>query len=425
MTKDTINKRTLSIDMIMEILAFIHKIRKQDISAKSKRSKMYITPVVSASDEQAFIEIPVALYASDKNWIRPLDKDIKAVFDPARNKLFKNGEARRWILVDGEGKGIGRIAAFIDRNRAGSFKQPTGGIGFFECINNTEAAFLLFETAKTWLEDRGMEAMDGPINFGEKDRFWGLLVEGFHEPAYCNNYNFPYYRELFEAYGFQTYFEQLTFLRQTATPIPEKYRQKAAKIAEDPKYTFEHIRKSQLEKYTLDFLTVYNQAWGTHDNFKAMRVEQARSLMKQLKPVMDPLLIWFAYYDGQPVGFFMMLPELNQVFKRLNGQLGLIGKLKFLYYRWIKVITRIHGVVFGIAPEHQGKGLEGAIIMAAANKLQPLKQYKDIEMTWIGDFNPKMINVVRSLGVETYKKHITYRKLFDASIPFQRSPIIK
>jgi hypothetical protein len=45
--------------------------------------------------------------------------------------------------------------------------------------------------------------MDGPINFGERDKFWGLLTEGFIEPLFGMNYNFPYYKDLFENYGFK------------------------------------------------------------------------------------------------------------------------------------------------------------------------------------------------------------------------------
>ncbi|MDP4588198.1 MAG: hypothetical protein NWS86_08455, partial [Flavobacteriales bacterium] len=83
-------------------------------------------------------------------------------------------------------------------------EQPTGGMGFFDCIDNQEAANLLFETCKKWLNEQGAEAMDGPINFGEKDRFWGLLVENFTDlSSYALNYNPDYYVRLFENYGFQ------------------------------------------------------------------------------------------------------------------------------------------------------------------------------------------------------------------------------
>ena len=88
-------------------------------------------------------------------------------------------------------------------------KLKTGGIGFFDCIDDQETANFIFDFCKNWLMERGMEAMDGPINFGERDKFWGLLIEGFHEPLYGMNFHAPYYQKLFENYGFQIYFNQL------------------------------------------------------------------------------------------------------------------------------------------------------------------------------------------------------------------------
>ena len=80
-------------------------------------------------------------------------------------------------------------------------------MGFFECINDKSASILLMDTCRNWLQENGMEAMDGPINFGENDNFWGLLIYGFTHPAIGMNYNPPYYQEFFESYGFKTYFE--------------------------------------------------------------------------------------------------------------------------------------------------------------------------------------------------------------------------
>ena len=116
----------------------------------------------------------------------------------------------------------GRIAAFIDKNLAYTYDQPTGGIGFFECINDKESAFLLFDTAREWLKERGMEAMDGPINFGETDKYWGLLVNGFTHPSFEVPYNPPYYQDLFESYGFQTYYKMEGFHLDITKPLSEQ-----------------------------------------------------------------------------------------------------------------------------------------------------------------------------------------------------------
>lgn len=387
---------------------------------------MNIVEVTSPEHKKAFIKLPLSIYDKQSSWIRPLDKDIEAVFDPKKNKTFRNGECIRWILTNEKGKTIGRIAAFINKKTVDKDnEQPTGGLGFFECINDQAAAFKLFDTAKDWLAKRGMEAMDGPINFGERDKWWGLLVDGYEkEPNYCCNYNPPYYQEFFEKYGFQIYFKQFTYGRKVRDPFAPKLVEKANKIFQNPDYTFRHLRMKELDKYTEDFRTIYNKAWARHKGVAKMSSLQAKNIMKQLKPIIDEQIIWYGYYKDEPVAFYINLPEVNQIFKHVNGNLNWWGKLIFLYHKWRKTCKKMLGLVFGIVPEHQGKGVEGALVMSTAKKVQDeYHRYPDLEMNWIGDFNPKMLRVVEQVGGEIVKTHITYRKLFDESKPFKRAPM--
>ncbi|MBC8111253.1 MAG: hypothetical protein H7Y04_09365, partial [Verrucomicrobia bacterium] len=343
-------------------------------------------------------------------------------------KFFRHGECVRWILTDDTEKTIGRVAAFINRKLANKEEQPTGGMGFFECINDPTAAFVLFDACKNWLQQRNMEAMDGPINFGDRDRWWGLLTEGFdREPNYCMFFHFPYYKDLFESYGFKDYFRQLTFNRHTMDPLSPKLWEKADRIWKNPDYTFEYIRKKQLPKFAEDFSIIYNKAWTKH-KVGEISPKAALLTMNTLKPVMDEKIIWFAYHKGVPVGFFIMLPELNQIFKHVNGKMDVRGKLIFLWHQWRKSCKKMFGLIFGIVPEHQGKGLEGAIIGMAAKEsvqLEQNRQYDEFEMNWVGDFNPRMLHVAEEVGGSVSKVHTTYRKLFDESKPFKRHPLVK
>ncbi|WP_038030443.1 hypothetical protein [Thermonema rossianum] len=388
---------------------------------------MKVVEVNNKALRKEFLEFPVRLYKNDPAYIRPLDKDIEEVFDPTKNKLFRGGDACRWILQDAQGQTIGCVAAFYNEKLAmKDNEQPTGGMGFFHCINDQAAANLLFDTCKAWLQARGMEAMDGPINFGTRDRWWGCLVDGFTEPNYCMPYNYPYYRTLFENYGFQTYFKQYTYYRWIPDPLKPKVHEKAKKIYDDPRYTFDHMRLSKLEKYAEDFRTIYNKAWVKHSGVEPMTTEQALTIMKKLKPILDPEIILYAYYDGEPVAFFIMLPEMNQIVKHLNGQLNWWGKLKFLWYRRVVGVKKLFGVVFGVVPEHQGKGVESAIVYYYSTMAhKPGYRYKEMEMNWIGDFNPKMMRVAEDVGGRLYKTHITYRYLFDRQKPFKRYPVIE
>src|SRR5882757_5287177 len=153
---------------------------------------MQITEVTTPDDIREFLLLPVRLYKNTPQWIRPLDADIEAVFDKEKNKSFRHGQCTRWLLKNDKEEVVGRVAVFIiDKIVNKGNDQPTGGMGLFEFIEDQAAAFMLFDHCKSWLQARGMEAMDGPVNFGSRDRWWGLLVEGFqYEPNYQTNYNF-------------------------------------------------------------------------------------------------------------------------------------------------------------------------------------------------------------------------------------------
>lgn len=387
---------------------------------------MKLIEVTTKEQIHEFLNFPVRLYKNEPHWIRPLDKDIESVFDREKNKTFRHGECIRWILADDKNETIGRVAAFINNktvNKAND--QPTGGFGFFDCINDQKAAFFMFDACKEWLKARGMEAMDGPINFGSRDRWWGLLIEGFdRDPNYQCNYNFPYYKDFFEAYGFQVYFYQLMFWRTVMGPLSQRLHEKAQLMAKDPDYEFRHLKKSEVDKLADYMLEVYNKAWGKRGDNPEMTSAQAKLIVKQMKPIMDLKLLYFGFYKGTPVSFFLSLPEINQIFKHLNGKLDLLGKIKFVWHQFRKTNRKAFGVLFGVVPEHQGKGCDGAMVLASRKVLQDeYKRYDEYEMNWIGDFNPRMINVVEQVGAEVCKRHATYRKLFDETKPFKRSHI--
>ena len=390
---------------------------------------MTVREVKSTKDIKDFLAFPVGLYKQEANWIRPLDSDIEDIFNEEVNKFFRHGECTRWVLYNAQQEPIGRVAAFINKKTAKTSEYTTGGMGFFECIDDQEAAYTLFNTAKQWLMDKEMEAMDGPINFGERDKWWGLLVDGFYEPNYCMPYHMKYYRAFFENYGFKEYFQQYTYWRTVEGELPEIYAQKAERIARDPLFSFQHIKKNQLAKYAEDFRYIYNKAWAKHSGVREMPKAQAMSIMNQLKPVLDEEIIWFAYYDKEPVAFFIMITELNQLFKNLDGKLkgtwDIMAKLKFLYNKWTGSCKKMFGVAFGVIPEFQGRGLEGAIVKASALKIQPMGRYTEFEMNWIGDFNPKMMRVAEAAGGTIRKTHITYRYIFDQSKPFKRMAVIE
>jgi len=385
---------------------------------------MQLIQVLDKSSKKEFLEVPVILYKNDPNFIRPLNKDVNDVFDPKKNKAFRFGECARWLLKD-NGTLIGRIAAFVNKKyKNKGDEQPTGGIGFFECINNQQAADMLFDVAKSWLIERGMEAMDGPINFGERDRWWGLVTEGFKPPIYLMNYNLPYYRALFGNYGFKNFYNQVCWHLFVQTRLNEKFIEQNEKYNADPAFKAIHIRKSQLRKFAIDFSIVYNKAWASHEGNKQLNKDVAYKMFKTMKPVMDEDLIWFVYHNNEPIAFWVNLPELNQIFKYLNGRFGVFEKLKYLWLKKKGICHKFTGIVFGVIPEYQGKGIDYYMIMEGAKVIQKKKQYNELELQWQGDFNPKILNISRHIGAKQSRILTTYRYLFDRGKEFQRHPIL-
>ena len=390
--------------------------------------KYRLKEVVTSRDEREWLDLPKRIYKEYPQWVCPLDDDIRKVFDKSRNELFAEGEAIRWIALDSEGKVVGRIAAFYDKEHALSYEQPTGGCGFFEAIDDQELADLLFDAARKWLSKRGLEAMDGPVNFGSRDSWWGLLVEGFEfEPLYGNPYNPPYYKALFENYGFQNYFNQNSYVwRVYEDNLSEIALEKAHRLLSNPSYHIERINMRDLEGEAENFRQIYNKAWSLFTGVKPMEKEEAQSMLQKIKPIIDPNLIYFAYHDDEPIGFFIMVPDLNSIIGRFRGKFGIINQLRLLWnLKVTRSCDRVFGIIFGITPDYHGKGVESAIMTHILETYVSTKRnrYKSFEFAWIGDFNPVMNRMIeRYVCAKRHKMHTTYRYLFNRTKEFTRCP---
>lgn len=373
---------------------------------------MNLIEVNSPRTARAFIDLPKKLFKDDPNWISPLDNDVAAVFDPLRNVFFEHGVCTRWLLQNDQGQIVGRIAAFVNYEKAYKHEQPTGGIGFFDSINDIKVAHLLLDSAKSWLQSHGMQAMEGPINFGENDKFWGLLIDGFKPPSLGMNYNPPYYQQFFESYGFQKEYDQLTNFLDITVPFTERFTKIADWVMKKPGYSFRHFEKSQFHKFAEDFREIYNDAWSTFDNFTPIEMGVIKESFRQMKAIMDERVVWFAYYNEEPIACVLCLPDINQVLKHVNGKLDLWGKLKFLWYKHTTTIDRLRIVIMGCKKKYQNHGIESALIRTLQLEVVPRGTVKGVELAWVGDFNEKMRAIHAAAGARLDKVHRTYKLVF-------------
>lgn len=388
---------------------------------------MQVIEVNSPSTAKDFIQANVLMNKANPLYIRPLDNEVNDVFDVNKNKNYQHGETKRWILRDDNGALAGRIAAFTnDKYVNYGTDYPTGGVGFFDCINNQAAANLLFNTAADWLRSKGMEAMDGPINFGDRDKWWGLMVEGFDkEPIYGMSYNPTYYETLFEGYGFQNFYNQFYYAMNVTDTLPARFPERHARFKSKAGYTASHINIKNLEKHAQDFATVYNAAWAQHGEAKEITTAQVVKLFQKMKVVMDERLIWFAYYKEEPIAMWINIPDLNQYFKHFNGKLGLLQKLRLLLMKRKNTCRTFTGVAFGVVPKYQALGVDSFMIYEGALLIQDKGWYDRYEMGWSGDWNPKMINIYKHLSATQSRRMVTYRYMLTPDRLFERHPVME
>ena len=390
-------------------------------------AKYNLKEVITSHDVKTWLHLDRKIYRDASMWVCPLDDDIEKVFDSKRNHLFEGGEAIRWIALDDNGETVGRIAAFYNSEQA-KVTENMGCCGFFESIDDQEVANILFDAARQWLLERGLEGMDGPVNFGSRDTWWGLLVEGFdYQPLYGNPYHLPYYKALFENYGFQNYFNQNSYVwRAESGVLSEIALEKAHRVLANPDYQIRDVSNINLSVAAGQLRTIYNKAWSLFTGVKPMTEEEAQKLMQTLRPIIDPNLIYFAYHNDEPIGFFVMIPDLNRIIGKFNGKFGWWQKLRLVWELKVrKSCDRAFGIIFGITPEFQGKGIESAIMTyILENYVQKgHSHYHSFEFAWIGDFNPVMNRMIeRYVCASKHKMHTTYRYLFDRTREFHRCP---
>ena len=284
----------------------------------------------------------------------------------------------------------------------------------------------MFDAAKEWLQSKGMEAMDGPVNFGDRDKWWGLMVEGFDkQPIYGMPFNPPYYEQLIEGYGFKNYYNQYYYAKIVDDPLPEKFTERYEKFSKKPGYAARHIKIENLEKHAQDFTTVYNAAWAQHGEAKELTYEQVLKLFKKMKPILDERMVWFAYYKEEPIAMFINIPDLNQYFKHFNGKFGLLQKIYLLWLKKTGACKKATGMAFGVVPKYQALGIDSYLIKSAGLVVQGKGWYESYEMGWAGDWNPKMVNIYKSLGDQS-RRMVTYRYIFDTNKHlFERHPVME
>lgn len=366
---------------------------------------MRIEAVKQKTEIKEFLDLSAKIYCDDPCYIEHIKSDIEAIFDPKQNKSFKNGTASRWIAFNENGECVGRIAAFHQDKRSKRF----GGWGFFDAFER-DTAEMLIKHAEDWLKENDCKHIQAPVNFGSRDSYWGLRINADSAPSYQENYHRKEYQVWIEDMGYEREIEQTTYEISHQDFNFERFSNISQRTLKNSDYRFVSLDYSMINQFASDFVEIYNQAWSFHDDFEPLEENELLVRFKEMKAAVIPETIIFAYHQDRPIGFFVNMLEINQVFKDFNGELTFWNKLRYLFRRG--QIDRLKGVVFGVIPDYHNKGVEAGMIMKLYREALKLNNYKVMELSWIGDFNPKMLSMLKSLGARLIKTHHTYLKIF-------------
>jgi GNAT superfamily N-acetyltransferase len=356
---------------------------------------------------KTFIKFPWRIYRDDPNWVPPLILDQLQFFTPGKNPYFSHSAAQLFMAFRGA-EPVGRISAHENNQHIHVHKDGAGFFGFFECIDDQAVANRLFDVAATWLAERGLKAMRGPVSFSVNHEV-GLLLDAFDEaPLIRMTYNPPYYPGLIEGYGLQKIQDLYAYVMFESEEIPERLRAIADRALEDPKLVVRTVQIRDFKNEMERIRKIYAEAWSENWGAVPLTEEEFDRITGEFRLIYDRDLFFIAEYDGEPAGLSLVLPDMNQALQKADGRLFPLGLLKMLWHR--RKIDSWRMPVLGVRREHRLRGIEVVLICRTSDVVKTKRNYRKGEMSWILESNTAANAVLRKLGARRSKTYRIYEK---------------
>lgn len=368
-----------------------------------------IIPVDTKKQLNSFIMLPFELYKNEPNWVPPLIMDQKNFFNPKKNPYYEHSEVKLFLALR-DGKVVGRISAQTNTQHNKEHNENIGFFGFFECIDDQETANALFDAAYEWNRYRGFTSMRGPLNFSVNQEC-GLLVDGFDTPPMVMMlHNHRYYQKLYENWGLTKTMDLYAYLSERRE-MPERIEKMVDILTKRYKVQIRSLsrNKKQMKKDIETVFEIYTKAWEYNWGNVPMTKAEFDHIVKELLPIADPDLVFFAEIEGKHAGFSLALPNYNEVLKVMNGRVNPITLLKAM--RAKKRISSARVITMGIIKEFQGRGIDSIFHYHSYKNGLPKGYFKG-EFSWVLESNLPMMHVAEKLDAKIYK---TYR-LYDKAI---------
>ncbi len=373
-------------------------------------SGIEIVPVEGRALLNRFIRLPGRLHRDDPNYVAPLHLERLDALT-AKNPFFSHAAVQFW-LARRDGRDVGRISAQVDRQALALHPDAPGLFGMIAAEDDPEVFQALVETAAAWLRARGMRRMQGPFNLNINEET-GLLVDGFDTPPMLlMGHDLPYVGRRLEALGFAKAKDVLAYLYDVTVDLPASARRLLAR----PLPAEVSVRRLDLKRYHEEVRTItaiFNDAWADNWGFVPLSEAETDHLAKSLKPLLDPRLVSIVSLRGEPVGFLVCLPNLNEAIRDLGGRLLPFGWAKLLWRLKVKGLKTARVPLMGIRRAAQ-QGMIGKLLpfllMDAVRRDAAGMGFERVELSWILEDNWPMRHINESLGGVAYKTYRVYER---------------
>ncbi len=378
-----------------------------DFSARSGlRGAVEIVPVERPSELRRFILLPDILARADPAYVAPLHDEQRKILKPRHNPYFQHAEACYW-LARRDGRDVGRISAQQDRHVG-----HEGHFGMIAAVNDPAVFEALLGAAESWHRARGTNQVLGPFNLSANDSL-GVLIDGFDTPPMLlMGHDQRHVGERLEEQGYRKAKDLIAYLYDTATDLPPGPR----RLIDRPLPDGLAIRPLDMSRYEDEVKTVselFNDAWSENWGFVPLSEAETDQMAKQLRMLLNEKLIWFAEFNGQPIGFIVALPNLNEAIRDLRGRLLPFGWAKLLWRLKVASVSSARVPLMGIRRSFSS-GLLGSLVpfllIDAVRREGRKLGLRSVELSWILEDNGPMRDIIEAIGGSPYKTYRMYAK---------------
>ncbi len=362
-------------------------------------------------DLKDFLGVVDRIFEGDAKYIRPLDLEIKERLDPKKNPFFEHAEGTIFTAYE-HGKCVGRITAQIDQEHLDRHKDDTGFFGFLDTVDDPEVARQLLARAESWLRQRGMKKIRGPLSLSINEET-GCLVEGFDDPPVLQN---PHHRSyqggLIEQAG---YVKEKDFFgwRYEVGDVNARVRKARDDIRAMPEVVSRMMSRKDLERDVDIMLEVFNDAWNENWGFVPMTKNEAAKMQSDLKLFFLPDVTRIVTIDGEPAAVALAMPNVNELIGDLKGKLLPLGFAKLLYRLKVDGAKSGRLIILGIKKKFRlTRKYAGLSLFLYAEMNDGGRKCGMTwgELGWTIEDNAAINTGIRMMGAKKYKTYRVYSK---------------